>query len=275
MELLRVSVKQLEMAYNCPRKWAYHYLEGVPQVEGEALAVGNAVHRDMKCLITGAPPKYGPETSIGKMCRELFSNYVKNESGRHQSEIVKLVKLPEYKLQVDLRADYLDRPRLKDWKTTGAPSPKATLPVVGGGKKFWALQSLENEFQPNVYSFLLMRDHWRGQVDCVEAQWCFVSKKFKDGQTPRTWTVEHVFWYEETLAWFEKYVVPTAELIRSMREAWTEKQLDSARIVPHNPKACESAGLFCDAAGHCAFKSSPAMTYRDLNLPVLPEKGKK
>jgi hypothetical protein len=68
--LLRVSVKQLEMVHACPRKWAYHYLEGVPQVE--APAVGNAVHADMKALITGAPPVHGPETFIGKMCRELL-----------------------------------------------------------------------------------------------------------------------------------------------------------------------------------------------------------
>jgi hypothetical protein len=272
-ELLRVSVKQLEMAYHCPRKWAYHYLEGIPQLEGEPLIIGNAVHHDMKQLIEGKPPVHGPESFIGKMCRELLQ-YAKNESGRHQSEIIKQVKLPEYGLKVDLRADYLDRPRLKDWKTTGAPSPRATLPMMGGGKKFWALQSLENEFQPNVYSFLLMRDHWKGEK-AIPAEWCFVSKKFRDGQTPRTWTVPHVFDWEATKTWFEKYVVPTAELIREMRQAWAEKTLDSARVVPHNIRACEGAGLFCDAAGRCAFKSSPAMQYSDLNLPAMPEKGRK
>lgn len=270
-DLLRVSVKQLEMAFNCPRKWAYHYLEKVPQEEGEALAIGNAVHHDMKLLLTGGAPVYGPETRIGKMCRELLP-YARNVSGRHQSEIIKQVELPEYGLKVDLRADYLDRPWLKDWKTTGAPTPKATLPVLTGGKKFWALQSLENEFQPNVYAFLLMRDHWRGQVDAVEAQWCFVSKKFKDGGTPKTWTVEHTFWWAETLAWFEKYVVPAAELIRDMRAAWAEKTLDSARQAPHNVRSCEGAGLFCDAARHCGFVSSPALTYQDLQLPAMPGK---
>ncbi len=271
-DLLRTSVKQLEMAYNCPRKWAYHYLEGVPQEEGEALAVGNAVHHDMKCLILGQPPKHGPETFIGKMCRELFSNYVKNTSGRHVPEIIKQVELPEYGLKVDLRADYLDRPLLKDWKTTGAPYKTATLPMMGGGKKFWALQSLENEFQPNVYSFLLMRDHWRG-VTRIPAEWCFVSKKFKEGKAPKTWTVGHVFEWEATKAWFEKYVVPTAELIRQMKAAWTQKLLDTARNVPHNPKSCETAGLFCDAAGRCRFISSPVMQYEDLQLPRMPGKG--
>lgn len=273
-EVLKTSVKQLEMAYNCPRKWAFHYLEGVPQVEGEALAIGNAVHADMKALITGKPTKHGPETFIGKMCRALFAEYVKNESGRHVSEIVRYVDLPEYKLNVQLRADYLDRPKFRDWKTTGAPSRHATLPAPGGGKKFWALQSLENDFQANIYAFLLMRSHWRGQ-DPVEAEWCYVSKKFKDGQTPRVWSVPHVFTYVAAKAWFEHYVLPTADLIRDMRTAWHEKLLDKARLVPHNPKACEGSGLFCDAAGHCAFKSSPVMTYSDLRLPALPEKGRK
>lgn len=273
-DLLRVSVKQLEMVHNCPRKWAYHYLENVPQLEGEALAIGNAVHEQMKNLILRKPVKYGPETRIGKMCRELFSNYVKNESGRHLPEIIKLVDLPEYKLRVDLRADYLDRPTFKDWKTTGAPSARAKLPVMGGGQKFWALQSLENDFQANIYAFLLMREHWKGEKE-LRAQWCYVSKKFKDGQAPKTWPVEHIFTWDAARAWFETYALPAAELIRSMREAWTEKTLDSARIVPHNPKSCEGSGLFCDAAGRCAFKASPAMTYQDLQLPALPEKGKK
>jgi hypothetical protein len=272
-ELLRVSVKQLEMAFNCPRKWAYHYLEKVPQLEGEALIVGNLVHHDMKCLITGKPPVHGPETFIGKMCRELYSNYVKNHSGRHQSEIIKQVKLPEYGLVVDLRADYLDRPRLKDWKTTGAPSPGATLPCLLGGKKPWALQSLENEFQPNVYSFLLMRDHWKGET-IIPADWCFVSKKFKEGQAPRTWVISHAFEWEATKTWFERYAIPAADLIRDMRQAWAEKTLDNCRQVPHNLKSCEGAGLFCDAAGRCAFKGSPVMTYKDLQLPSLPSDKK-
>lgn len=266
-DLLRVSVKQLEMAYGCPRKWAYHYLEGVPQLEGEALQVGNAVHHDMKCLITGSVPKYGPETFVGKMCRALLP-FAQNKSGRHQSEIIKLVELPEYGLKVDLRADYLDRPVFKDWKTTGAPTPKATLPMAGGKKKFWAKQGLADDFQANIYAFLLMRSHWQGLPD-VDAQWVFVSKKFKAGQEPRVWTVDQHFTFAQAKHWFETYVIPVAELIRSMREAWTEKTLDKARLVPHNAKSCEATGLFCDASGHCNFISSPVMSYKDLGLPIV------
>jgi hypothetical protein len=266
-DLLQVSVKQLEMAHGCPRKWAFHYLEGVPQLEGEALSVGNAVHHDMKCLILGETPKHGPETFVGKMCRALLP-YAQNISGRHVPEIIKQVHLPEYGLKVDLRADYLDRPVFKDWKTTGAPTKNATLPVPGGGKKPWAKQCLENDFQANIYAFLLMRDHWAGQTE-VDAQWVFVSKKFKAGQEPRVWTVEHHFTFAQAKAWFETNVIPVAALIRSMREAWAEKQLDKARLVPHNAKSCEGTGLFCDASGHCGFISSPVMSYKDLHLPIV------
>jgi hypothetical protein len=266
-EMMRCSVKQLEMAYGCPRKWAFHYLEGVPQIEGEALSIGNAVHHDMKCLILGQPPKHGPETFVGKMCRALLP-YAENKSGRHVSEIITQVHLPEYGLKVDLRADYLDRPVFKDWKTTGAPTKGAKLPVPGGGQKFWAKQSLLDDFQANIYAFLLMREHWRGLTEC-DAQWVFVSKKFKAGQEPKVWTVEQHFTFMQAKEWFETYVVPVAELIRSMREAWTAKALDRARLVPHNPKSCEGVGTFCDASGHCAFVSSPVMTYQQLHLPVV------
>jgi hypothetical protein len=225
------------------------------------------VHHDMKCLLTGEQPKHGPETFIGKMCRALLP-YAENKSGQHQSEIEKVVELPEYGLEVHLRADYLDRPVFKDWKTTGAPTKGAKLPVAGGGRKFWAKQSLVDDFQANIYAFLLMRDHWQGALEC-DAEWVFVSKKFKAGQEPKTWTVGHHFTFEAAKLWFETNVLPVADLIRSMRDAWTAKELDNARLVPHNPRSCEGVGLFCDAAGHCSFINSPVMTYEQLHLPVV------
>jgi len=265
-DLLRCSVKQLELAFNCPRRWAYHYLEKQQQFDGPALRDGNAVHHDMKCLIEGTPPVHGPETYIGKMCRALLP-YAENKSGKHQSEIIKHVKLPEYGLSVDLRADYLDQPVFKDWKTTGAPHAKATLPVPGGGKKFWCMQNLDNCWQARIYSHLLMSEHWR--IPEVHARWCYVSKKFKPGQEPKTWVVERTFEYHENKAWFEKYVLPTADLIRQLRQAWDEKQLDNCRIVPHHPRSCEGVGTFCDVSGRCGFISSPVMSYKDLHLPII------
>lgn len=271
-ELLRVGVKQIEMAFNCPRKWAYHYLEGVPQLEGENLAVGNALHEQMKRIIRGEVPAYGPETFIGKMARELMM-YAEPRSQLAVSEIIRQVEMPEYGIKVDLRCDFMDMcpldspvPIFKDWKTTGAPSKTAKLKTG----RLWALNDLTDDFQANIYAFLLMHAHWK--VNEVNAEWCFVSKKFSAGQTPRTWTVPHHFTYEVAKAWFEKYCMPTIQLIRDMREAWKEKALDSARVVPHNPVSCEFSGHFCDAAGHCGFISSPIGDYKSLHLPVL--KGK-
>jgi hypothetical protein len=273
-DLLRVSVKQIEMAHNCPRKWAYHYLEGVPQLEGEALAVGNALHEQMKRLIRGEPPVHGPETFIGKMARELMTYAVR--SPKAVSEIIRQVPLPEYGIKVDLRCDFMDLTPptgpfaiFKDWKTTGAE--RKTSKLKDG--RLWALSDLTNDFQANIYAFLLMHDHWK--VPELDAQWCFVSKKFSKGQTPRTWTVEKHFAYAEARSWFETYCLPAIQLIRDMREAWKEKALDSARLVPHNPASCEFSGHFCDAGGHCGFISSPIGDYKSLHLPVLPQKGTK
>lgn len=266
--MLKTSVKQLEMCWKCPRKWALHYLFGVAQLEGEALTVGNALHAQMAALIEGRPPPHKPESKIGKMARALFQKYVAPFQGRHIAEIQKVVQLPEYDLAVELRADYLLRPIFRDWKTTGAPAPNAKLE---SGKP-WALQSLVNEFQPNIYAFLLTRDHWAGQPE-VDARWNYVSKKFKDGQEPRVWEVRHVFTAEVAREWFERVCVPTASLIRDLREARASGLLDNARDVPHNPPSCEHRGLFCDAAGHCKMLSSPVMKYGDLHLPVI-QKGK-
>lgn len=261
--VLKVSVKQLEMAHSCPRKWALHYLFGAPQLEGDALVLGNALHAQMKALLTGAMPSHQPESFVGKMARELLQ-YAQNRSGRAVAEIERVIELPEYGFRVDLRADYLDKPVFKDWKTTGAPSRAAKLP----NGKFWALQSLQNSWQANVYAFLLMREHWKG-LGAVEAEWCYVSKKFKQGQRPVTWTVPHVFEWETTKAWFEKHALPVVALIKELRELHEAGRLDTGSLVPHNAKSCEFRGLFCDAAGRCGFISSPVMSYDQLHLPVI------
>jgi len=269
---MRVSVKQLKMAWSCPRQWAMHYLFDVATVEGEALAVGNAVHSQMKSLIQGTEPAHGPESRIGKMARELIQ-YAEPRSAKAVSEIIKLVELPEYGIKVDLRADFMDlcppnRPQavFRDWKTTGAESAKSKLP----NGALWALDDLTDDWQANIYAFLLMHSHWK--VPVVEAEWCFVSKKFKEGQTPKTWRVPHVFHYPTTKAWFDKMVPPTVALIREMKEAHAAKTLDTGLLAPHNPASCEYTGKFCDAAGHCRMVSSPVIQYHQLGLPTL--KGK-
>lgn len=262
--LLRVSVKQIEMAFNCPRKWCFHYLEGVPQLEGEALAVGNAFHEQMKRIIRGEQPAHGPETFIGKMARELMV-YAEPRSPLAVSEIIRQVPLPEYGVKVDLRCDFMDREVhvFKDWKTTGAERASSRLP---NGQP-WALDDLTNNFQANIYAFLLMHEHWK--VPEVDAQWCYVSKKFDKGKTPRVWSVDHHFTYPVAKAWWKTYCMPAIQLIRDMRESWKNGELDSARIVPHNPASCEFSAKFCDAGGHCGFTSSPIGDYASLHLPVL------
>lgn len=272
-ELLRTSVKQLKMAHSCPRQWAYHYLFDIPAVEGEALAIGNAVHSQMKALIQGSTPAHGPETRIGKMARELMA-YAAPRSPKAVSEIIKLIELPEYGIKVDLRCDFMDLcppdaplAIFKDWKTTGAERKSSKLP----DGRLWALDDLTDDWQANIYAFLLMHKHWK--VPSVRAQWCFVTKKFKDGQTPRTWPVDHVFHYDITKAWFDRMVPPTVALIRELKAAKAAGTLDKAHLVPHNAPSCEHKGLFCDASGHCRMVSSPVLTYDKLHLPVLPTKG--
>lgn len=267
-ELLRVSVKQLRMAHACPRQWFYHYMLGVPQVQGPALIEGNQLHAQMEAYLKNAPPPFAPESRIGKMARALMK-YAEPRSQKAESEIVKLVKLPEYGIVVDLRCDFLDHyppgrdlAIFKDWKTTGAPCKTAKLQ---NGKP-WALQTLEHDWQARVYAFLLMHSHWK--VPEVDAEWCFVSKKFEDGKTPKTWSVPHHFEYHETKAWFETYVVPTVALIQDMRAATGLQGND----IPHNPKSCEYSAHFCDVGGSCGvlLHPSPICQYGDLHLPVFP-----
>lgn len=271
-DYMRVSVKQIEMCLHCPRKWAYHYLERVPQVQSEAGVIGEALHGDMARMIRGMPVRNSPESSVGKMCRELYQ-YATPRSSSAVAEIVRMVPLDEWQVKVHLRCDLMDRElsTFKDWKTTGAE--RASSKLRDG--RLWALGDLTNDFQANIYAFLLMHAQWK--TNAVVAEWCFVSKKFKEGQTPRTWRVQKAFMYADVRLWWDTYCVPTINLMRDLRTAWKEKQLDSALLVPHNPASCEFTGHFCDAAGRCGvrMRPSPIGDYSSLHLPILPtSKGK-
>lgn len=253
------------MAHECPRKWALHYLWKEPQIPTQALQDGIELHSEMARLLLGKAGRHEPESRIGKMCRALLP-YADGLTGA-QVEAVACVRLPEHGTSIDLRADLICGSHLIDWKSTGAASPNATLPTPGGGRKPWVPQSLQDDFQANIYSYLMMRRD--PSLTAVNASWAYVSKKFDLGQEPRTWAVRHVFERGACSQWFERVVLPVVALMRSMRELWAEGQLPAPVLIPHNPPSCEQRGLFCDVSGRCRFLSSPITDYAGLHLPVI------
>ena len=258
---MKVSVKQIKLFLECPRRWALHYLHRVPQLQGPALVEGVALHSQLAALVAGTPPPYDRESRYGKLGQAMIEHLPPN--GTPLAEVEWLISGPD--CEIDLRCDVVDKPAyFLDWKSTGAQRPAQKLP---GGEKYWALQSLANDLQARIYAWGLMQ---RWGTPKVLARWVYGSKRFDPGQTPRTWVVDHEFERAETQAWVETNVFPVIEAIRAHRQAFAAAPF-AGRDVPHRPEACDWTGRWCDAAGQCGLVSSPVGTYADLHLPILPD----
>lgn len=264
MKNFRTSNKQIGMVAGCPRRWAAHYLFGYPEQKTEPLIDGERVHAQCQALLLGRQPPYPPEDRYAKMARALVEHVPPGRSHREQIELVRDVDVRPG-LAVQLRPDYINQPWLVDWKTTGAPTPKAQI-RTSQGPKSWALQSLRGAYQPQIYSKLLF-SLW--DVSEVALRWVFVSKKFAPGATPRTWLVEDVFTRDYAEEWWLRYVEPAVELLLGLRAAFDAGLLDSPQDVPYDSEDCDGEGKFCDYAGHCRFVPPPdgAPTLVQLRIP--------
>ncbi len=260
---MRVSVKQIKLFLECPRRWALHYLARVPQLQGPALVEGNALHSQLAALVAGTTPPYDRESRYGKLGQAMIEHLPQRESATPEVEWV----IPGPDCEIDLRCDVVaEYEYFLDWKSTGAQRPTQKLP---GGEAYWTLQSLDSDLQARIYAWGLML---RWGCPTIRARWVYGSKRFDPGQTPRTWTVDHTFERAETTAWVETNVFPVIEAIRAHRAAFAVAPFQS-RDVPHRPEACDWTGRWCDAAGQCGLVTSPIGTYADLHLPVIPTKG--
>jgi PD-(D/E)XK nuclease superfamily len=262
---MKISVKQVKMFLECPRRWVAHYLHRVPQLQGPALVEGNALHSQLAALVAGTPPPYDRESRYGKLGQAMIEHLPLSQWGPPLAEVEWVIPGPD--CEIDLRCDVVaERGYFLDWKSTGAQRPTQKLP---GGEQYWTLQTLEHDLQARIYAWGLML---RWGCPTIRARWVYGSKRFDPGQTPRTWVVDHTFQRAETTTWVETNVFPVIEAIRAHRAAFAASAFQ-CRDVPHRPEACDWTGRWCDAAGQCGLTSSPIGTYADLHLPVIPTKG--
>ena len=96
---------------------------------------------------------------------------------------------------------------------------------------------------------------WR--TKSIHGIWVYGSKHFDPGQRPKTWTAEHTFTLKAAQGFFDQVIRPAALIMNGIRRGIDTGQIDSPLLVPHNPKACEYVGKFCDAAGQCGHVKSP------------------
>ena len=254
---MRVSVKQLStfgvvlktFPGGCPRKWGLQYLDKLKsEWLAPALVDGIKFHSVCASLVaTGRMPEAGvlqpgvvlshddvlPESRLGRLARAALICLPVREYGTWAVEHVgsfPYVTSKGVHCTIDLRPDLTSEP-------LGAPQLGYLIDFKSTSNKRYALKSLADDAQANVYSAGLMH---MGAMS-VLARWIYVDKN-----SYASWFVEHVFHREVVAAWMEKNVDPTIELINTFRESGL-----SGMDLPADLEACGGVGRFCDHAERC------------------------
>ena len=292
----RVSASQLKMfhpgAGGCPRKWALHYLSHVPRLPSPALTDGIRAHECIADLFTlpredweakwpvfvppDAPSDLQARAKTARLALAM-SEHAPEGKMPPSVESTDMLVIPELETSFYIKPDWCRREAagasvFLDWKTTSATSRTSE----------WVLQDpewyknarsiradvkfLKDDIQARLYAYGLMM-LWH-EVK-IRARWVYGSKKFDGVQKPKVWIVEHTFHRADTREWVEKFIWPTVRTMNTIRAAHEAGRLDSPLLVPHHGESCGFTGRFCDALGHCGFRSSPVPMGK-LALPVLP-----
>lgn len=252
---MKISVKQISLFGpllrasfgSCPRKWGFTYLDKLrPDFLPPQLVEGIKFHAVAASLVaTGKMPEAGvlqpgvvltdldisPEGHYGRMARAAMMHlhdrpWVAEHVGSFPYTTAKGVKCT-----IDLRPDLASSP-------LGEPRLNYLVDFKSTSNKKYALKSLEDDVQANIYSAGLMHMG----ATCVLARWIYVDKK-----TYAAWPVERLFHKDVTGAWLRKNVDPTIELIHTIRDAGNIEALD----LPADIASCDGSGRFCDYASRC------------------------
>lgn len=262
--MMRVSAKQINMfgarvrkegaLDGCPRKWASYYNEGVkPDFLDPNLVFGIKFHAVCAALVmTNRMPEphviqpgvvltaddCRPESQLGKMGRAGIIHLPRTRIAE-TNEVIREWQTEQVwvfpwrtglglDVEVDLRPDVCADSTLIDlidWKSTS--------------DKRWALKSIVDDVQANLYAYGLM---WKMQRQNVAGRWVYVEKKAPH----KSWPVDGIFPRGRTEAWLHENVDATIELIHTFKENNTP-----AMDLPGDILACEGIGKRCDYEGPC------------------------
>lgn len=287
------SVSELKMLppshKGCPRKWVLMYLAKLPKIPNEALIDGivlhKCIHEWFDCSRSGRLEEWiakWQSNDLSQTSRQLrwyarlalamLRHVPEPEKARGLAEATYFLEIPELDTAIYIKPDFLTLKRYRDWKSTAATSKKS--PWVLQQPDWWLGEALPadrytitNDIQSRVYAHGLMKMfHW----DIIDAGWVYGSKKFTATSNVKTWPCEARFEAAETERWVKTNVYPMLEWMNRVKDAWAEKRLDSPLLMPHNSKACEGIGKFCDAYGTCKLYTSP-IPLSAVTLPVIQQ----
>lgn len=285
------SVSQLKLIppskKGCPRKWFLMYPFHMPKLPAEALIDGVILHKClnqwfvMKAVDWSAAWRIERRSPTGKtynwyaeLALAMLRHVPERERTDGVSEATFFLDIPELDSAIYIKPDFLNVKKFRDWKSTAARVK--TSEWVLQDPQWWGLGgvpqdgehfTVTNDLQSRLYAHGLMQ---LADWDVIDAEWVYGCKKFKAGESVKTWVCPTRFERVETERWVRQYAYPLIEFAKSFKVAWAEKQFDSPLLMPHNAKACEAMGKFCDAYLACRLHKSQ-IPLDVLHLPVIPQ----
>lgn len=254
-----VSVKQLDMFIKCPRRWAGHYLFGIPQETGDSGKYSIEVHK--RCARIGKGEVLTDlHRSETKLALALTKHVNFSTNPLIEMSIKAPLKGPEgNEFLFDLRGDVVDlyARTFYDYKITGAKDEQARLQ---NGEP-WTLDGarLQRDIQSNVYAGLVFT--LEPAADLLTAKWIYASTS-----TQNCWLVESNFKKDTNRQFWVEYIWPAATLMRRMTMGYREKRFSSLLTIPHDWSSCNEEGKFCEVLGRCNNQPSPKVTLVQLGL---------
>lgn len=242
------SVKEIDLARTCLRKWACKYLHRLPDPKHPNAQDGIDMHELLRAMCARGPSaNTEPESKIGRRARALYPL-------TPPGVLCELEQTFEFRghrasFRIDFTLPAFDG--FGDWKSCAGPK--------------WALteRTIVDDLQANLEAFGFMTVFRRTDVP---VRWLYVDKK-----TERAWHVDSRFTLAQTDAWLTEHALPWMRLIEKMRALHATGQTPPVASVPHDPIACDGVGRMCPFLGHCKMQQAPVQLIQIRQWADQPE----
>lgn len=264
------TVKEIDMARTCLRKWAAKYLHRVEDPKHPNAADGIEMHSLLQrmCGPEGPAANAQPESKVGRWARALYGVTppgVKCEL--EQSFALGAELSPDQPARrASFRIDFtLVGPTggfiaFGDWKSTAGPKYALAPPNAAPEAQ---QKALGNDLQANLEAFGFMRVFG---LDAVPIRWLYVDKK-----TDRTWSVDAHMTLAGTTEWLQENALPWMRVVERLRALHAAGQTPPLQMVPHEPIACDGVGRMCSFLGACQMRESRITTVQIKTWANAPE----
>lgn len=229
------SIKEVDLARSCLRKWSARYLHRLPDPKSPAASLGIQMHELLRAMCTAGPAaNVNPESTVGALARALYPLTPPGAVCELEGIFDLFGMTASFRIDFTVRGPDGRFAAFGDWKSGRRGSPWTLTPTT-------ILDDLQANWEANGFCKTF------GLTE-VPVRWLYVDKR-----THEAWPVDGRFTLAGTEAWLHEHARPTMLLIEAMRAV---QPVPPVQAVPHDESACEGTGHFCPYLGACSLRPS-------------------